>query len=171
MSKANLVGSISIILALLVAACGGGDDGATNSDGTSEFNPDLEGDITSGEPGGDISRIAGLWNGSTNNASGSDVVYWHLAANGVLTRYDYQQDSGSAASGENCYVVDNPITVTPESDDDYSIQNVAVTAVVNDDSLIVTFLEADRNDLDNDGNTNETPEFTWTRLLSPVLED
>ena len=102
MSKANLVGSISIILALLVAACGGGDDGATNSDGTSEFNHDLEGDITSGEPGGDISRIAGLWNGSTNNASGSDVVYWHLAANGVLTRYDYQQDSGSAASGENC---------------------------------------------------------------------
>ena len=99
------------------------------------------------------------------------MVYWNFAANGILIRYDYQQDNASTASGENCYIVDDPVTVTPEGGDDYSIFDVAVTAVVNGESLEITFLEADKNDLDNDGNTDETPFFTLDKLNSPVLED
>jgi len=109
-----------------------------------------------------------LWDGTTSNG---DVVYWHFAADGVLTRYDFQQDGMSAASGENCYLVNGPVTVTPEGGEDYSIANVAVNAVVNGESLTITFLETDQNDLDENGDTEETPVFIWTRLNTPVLED
>lgn len=109
-----------------------------------------------------------MWDGTTNNG---DVVYWHFAADGLLTRYDFQQDGISSASGENCYFANEPVTVTPEGGEDYSIANVAVTAVVNGESLTVTFLEADQNDLNENGDTEETPVFNWTRLITPVLED
>jgi len=169
MCKMNSMKTVTAVVALLLGSCGG--TGDNNSAGTSEFNPDLDTPVTTGEPGGDITPIAGLWDGTTSNGDASDVVYWNFAANGVLKRYDYQQDGGANASGENCYVVSDPITVTPEGDNDYSINNVAVTAVVNSQSLGVTFLEADNNDLDADGDTDETPVFTWARLVSPVLED
>ena len=155
--------------ALLLGSCGGSGD--SNSIATSEFNPDLVDTLISGEPGGDITTIAGLWDGSTSNGDTTDVVYWNFAANGFLQRYDYQQDGVADASGENCYIVSDAITVTPEGGDDYSISDVAVSAVVSDDSLSVSFLEADKNDLDEDGDSDETPVFTWSRLDSPVLED
>lgn len=167
MSKINLLNMFTVTAALLLGACSS--SGNNDAAGTSEFNPDLNIAVNTGEPGGDITTIAGLWDGTTSD--GNDVVYWYFATNGVLTRYDYQQDSGSAASGENCYVVGDPITVTPESGNDYSIFDVAVTAVVTDESLNIMFLEADKNDLDEDGDTDETPVLTWTRLNTPVLED
>lgn len=167
MNKINFVNAFTATAALLLGACGG--SGNNNPAVTSEFNSDLDIALNTGEPGGDITTIAGLWDGTTSD--GNDVVYWNFAANGVLTRHDYQQDSGAVASGENCYAVGDPITVTPEGGDDYSIFDVAVTAAVTDESLTVTFLEADKNDLDEDGDTNETPVLTWTRLNTPVLED
>ena len=172
----SFVKTITTSAVLLLVGCGGNgtssdnltESGENNSDSNSEFNPDLQGVVNTGEPGGDITAIAGLWDGTTSDG---DVVYWSFAAEGVLTRYDFQQDGITSASGENCYYVNEPITVTPESGDDYSIGNIAVTAVVNGESLSVTFLEADQFDLDENGDTEETPVFTWTRLNVPLLED
>jgi len=165
--------TLTVVAALLLAACsGGGGNDNGNSTGTSEFNPDLESEASTGEPGGDITAIAGLWDGTTTTGDASDVVYWSFAANGVLTRYDYQQDGGSGATGENCYIVGDPITVTPEGGNDYSIQNVAVTAVVSGDSISLAFLEPDTNDLDSDGKpgrrffANKRALGTTTILLS-----
>ncbi len=162
----SLVKSITFIFPLVVTACGGG---SSDPAGTSEFNPDLEVNVNTGEPGGDISAIAGLWDATTSDRN--DVVYWNFAANGVLTRYDYQQDNAPTATGENCYIVSDSVTVTPEGGDDYSIFDVAVTAVVSGESLELTFLEADKNDLDENGDTEEMPVLTLARLNSPVLED
>ena len=159
----------TIALSLLLVACSSDGDDSTAS--TSQFNPDLETPENTGEPGGDIALIAGLWDGTVSGVDADDVVYWNFAADGVLTRFDFQQDGGLSASGENCYIVGDPITVTPEGGDDYSIGNVAVSAVVNDETLNVTFLEADRNDFNENGDTDETPSFSWARLFSPVLED
>lgn len=176
MFNINFVNTIAASAVLLLVGCGGNgtnsdnpnESGETNTDSTSQFNPDLEGMVNTGEPGGDITAIAGLWDGTTSNG---DVVYWSFAADGVLTRYDFQQDGIPSASGENCYSVSEPITVTPEGGEDYSIGNVAVTAVVNGESLSITFLEADQFDLDENGDTQETPVFVWTRLTTPMLED
>ncbi|MBX2837876.1 MAG: hypothetical protein KTR35_13535 [Gammaproteobacteria bacterium] len=160
--------SLSLGAMVFLAACSSDDDNASDE---SQFNPDAPETENTGEPGGDISAIAGLWDGTTPVADSSDVVYWYFAQNGVLTRYDYQQDGAPGATDENCYIVGDPITVTPEGGDDYSLFNVAVSAVRTDDQLTMTFYEADRNDLDADGDTEEVPTFTWSLLTTPVLED
>lgn len=169
MYKVSFMKAITTIAASFLVACSG--DGENDITSSSQFNPDLQTAVSTGEPGGDISPIAGLWDGTISNVDANDVVYWNFAANGVLTRFDFQQDGGLFASGENCYIVSDPITVTPEGGSDYSIDNVAVTAVVDGESLDLTFLEADTNDLDENGDAEETPSFKWTRLTSPVLED
>jgi len=145
--RKTLGGTLTATIALFIVACGGS---GTDSESLTE---------------------GGVWDGTINNSGTNDVVYWNFAANGVLTRYDFQQDGIPSASGQNCYVVSEPITVTPEGGEDYSIGNVAVTAVVTGESLNITFLEADENDLDENGDTEEMPVFIWTRLSSPVLED
>lgn len=161
------VTAFSVLMNL--SACGGSDSGQPAD--TSQFNPDLPAAENTGEPGGDTTAIAGLWDGTTVVDGASDVVYWSMAANGVLTRYDYQQDGAGNATGENCYAVGEPITVTPEGGDDYSVFDVAVTAVRNADTLTITFLEADKNDLDANGDSTELPVFNWGLLTSPSLED
>jgi len=135
----------------------------------SQLNPNAEPSVDDGQGGDDTSAIAGLWDGSILQGDTSDVVYWLLAADGVLTRYDYQQDGALTSSGENCYIVGNPITVSAEDGDTYSFFNVAATAVVNDETLTITFIEADKNDLDNNGNTTEIP--NWPLLSTPQVED
>ena len=177
MFKLHPILIILVSLALGVAACSSSDDNdasdnnndpSTESSELSDQAPEL---LNTGEPGGDITAIAGLWDGSDTIGEVTDVVYWNMAANGVLTRFDYQQDGVASATGENCYINGDPITVTPESDDTYSISDVAVTAVRTNQSLTITFLEPDMNDLDADGDNTETPEFSWTLLTTPVLDD
>ena len=168
--------SIAVLLALGVTACSSDDDSESVNESDEPmvlggFSDQAPESINTGEPGGDITPIAGLWDGSSTVDEVTDVVYWNLAANGVLTRFDFQQDGVIGASGDNCYVVGEPITVSPEDDDFYSIFNVAVTAVRSDKLLTITFLDADINDLDVDGDNTETPVFSWTLLTTPVLED
>jgi len=67
--------------------------------------------------------------------------------------------------------VGDPISVTPEDENTYSFFNVATTVVRSDDTLTITFLDADINDLDNDGDTEEMPTLTWTLLETPLVED
>ena len=174
---------VSVSLALGVAACssdnddesslesGGLSDQAPEPDNTGELSDQAPEPMNTGEPGGDITAIAGLWDGSDTDAEVTDVVYWNMAGNGVLTRFDYQQDGVAGATGDNCYITSDPITVSPEADDTYSIFNVAVTAVRTDQSLTITFLDPDVNDLDADGDVTETPEFKWTLLTTPMLGD
>ena len=138
---------------------------------TSMFNPDLPDVEDTGESGGDTSAIAGLWDGTIVIDGATDVVYWSITNDGVLTRYDYQQDAAENASGENCYVIGEPISVSPEAGADYSLFNVAVTAVRSGEAMMISFGEPDRNDVDNDGDITESPVFNWNLLATPVLED
>ena len=114
----------TILAALTLAACSSN----SPSTDTSMLNPEAPAAENTGEPGGDITPIAGLWDGTTSVDETNDVVYWNLATNGVLTRYDYQQDGLPTATGENCYIVSDAITVTPEDGEDYSIFDVAVSS-------------------------------------------
>ena len=160
--------SVAILAALALTACSSSNDPATE---TSALNPNAPEAEDTGAPGGDITPIAGLWDGSTDVNGVSDVVYWNLAADGVLTRYDYQQDGIASASGENCYIVGNPTTVTPEGGEEYSIFDVAVAAVRNGDNLTVTFNEADKNDLNQNSDVAEIPVLTWSLLTTPTVAD
>jgi len=149
----------SLCVALVLTACSS--DKNDPSAGSSEFNPNAESPANPGAPGGDTTAIAGLWDGTVIGEEAGDIVYWHLADNGVLTRYDYQQDGIAGANDQNCYVVGDPITVTPEGANAYSIANTAVTIVRTGDNLEITFVEADRNDFDGDGDTAESPTLNW----------
>ena len=172
--------SIAMLLALGVTACSSDSDDnieplsldeSSEPTDAGELSDQAPESMNTGEPGGDITPIAGLWDGSTTVDGVTDIVYWNLAADGVLTRFDYQQDGIAGASGENCSLIGDPITVSPEDDNIYSIFNVAVTAVRTDQLLTITFIDADINDLDADGDDSETPVFSWTLLTTLVLED
>jgi len=174
--RSILLTGLSLSAAIALSACGssGNNDGNnddTDNNNTSEFNPDGEQAVNTGEPGGDTTAIAGLWKDNTDTSESAPTVFWNLADNGVLIRYDYQQDGQDADSGENCYVIGAPITVTPEGDDAYSIFNVAVTAAREGDALTLTFIDADANDLDENGDTTETPTFSWNLSTTPGLSD
>jgi len=170
MYKQSLLTSFVITVALTLAACSDNEDTPPAST-SSQFNPNAEPAIDDGKGGGDTTAIAGLWDGTVTEGETSDVVYWLLSDKGVLTRYDYQQDGVASANGENCYVVGDPISVDPEDGDTYSFFNVATTAVVSDQQLTITFIDADINDLNNNGDTSETPTLTWTLLETPSVED
>lgn len=166
-TKQRLHGVV-ILTALTLTACGSSNDSSSD---TSMLNPNTSEVENTGEPGGDTTPIAGLWDGTTVVNDASDVVYWSLADNGVLTRYDYEQDGVASATGENCYIVGNPITVTPEGGEDYSFFDVAVSAVRSGDALTITFNEADKNDLNQNSNGVEIPVLNWTLLTTPTLAD
>jgi len=134
---------------------------------STELNEDLPDTTESGAPGGDTARIAGIWDGSI----GLNSVYWHIAANGVLTQYDYQQDGMATASGDNCYLIGNPITLTPEGDDSYSIADVTATMVLDENTLTVTIVDTDKHDINLNGNLADAPTINWARLSTPTLQD
>ena len=167
MNTKQQLNTAAILAALTLAACSS-DSPSTD---TSMLNPEAPVAENTGEPGGDITPIAGLWDGTTSVGDTNDVVYWNLAADGVLTRYDYQQDGMPTATGENCYIVGQAITVTPEGVEDHSIFDVAVSAARNGDNLTITFNEADKNDLNQNDDIEETPVFTWTILTTPTLAE
>jgi len=74
--------TLSTTLALCVAACGGSgtdsesltEGGDDNPAGFSQLNPELDGELNAGAPGGDITTIAGLWDGTISNGGTNDVV-------------------------------------------------------------------------------------------------
>jgi len=169
-----LLASLAMTTVFALSACSSGDDDPQPNDPQptgSQLNPNAEQPVDNGQGGDDTSAIAGLWDGSIDEGETSDVVYWSLSTDGVLIRYDYQQDGVTTASGENCYIVGDPISVSAEDGDTYSFFNVAATAVVNDETLTITFIDPDINDLDNNGDTTEIPTFNWTLLNTPQVED
>ncbi len=170
MNSDKLLRCLVTAFALGLTACGSSSTSTLATD-TSALNPNLPGPQDTGEPGGDTTAIAGLWDGTTTTDGSTDIVYWDLATDGVLTRYDYQQDGAAGASGENCYIQGAPINVTPEEGDDYSLFNVAITAVRSDNNLTITFNEPDKNDVDEDGDIAESPTYNWMLLTTPVLSD
>lgn len=170
MYKRKLLTSLAIAAAMTLAACSDSNDDASPNN-TSEPSTNTDGAVDDGMGGGDTSAIAGLWDGTTTEDDVEDVVYWNLSEDGVLTRYDDQQDGAAGADSQNCYIVGDPISVSPEADDAYSLFNVAVTAVKADDTLTITFTEPDKNDVNNNGDTTETPTLTWTLLTTPTVDD
>jgi len=152
-----------------MTACSSGSDDPRPTE--SQLNPNAEQMVDDGQGGDDTTAIAGLWDGSVTEGEITDVIYWSLTENGVLTRYDYQQDGAMDATDENCYITGDPISVSAEGDDSYSFFNVAATAIVTDDILTITFIDADINDLDDDDDRDEIPTFVWPRLTTVVLED
>ena len=177
MRKYLLPSTLTLIAAFALAACSSSDNDAdldadlTESGANSQFNPNAEPSLDDGSGGGDTTAIAGLWDGTINEGETSDMVYWDLSDDGVLTRYDYQQDGAPSASGDNCYIIGDPISVSPEDGEDYSFFNVAVTITNSDDTLTITFIDPDINDLDQDGDTAETPTLSWPLLSAPTVED
>lgn len=164
-----LLGSLLI---MGLAACSSDDDSPGSNPGdTSQLNPDLDNGPTPGTPGGDTTAIAGLWDGSVGDTDSVDTFYWSIAENGVLTSYDYQQDQGQNATGENCYIAGDPITVTPETGDNYSIAGTSATITNTDNTLSVVFLEADAADLDEDGDTEEMPTYNWPAVTGLAVAD
>jgi len=156
--------TLSLFLALGISACSSDDDGDDNSStsgpatsgpatsgptDTSTLNPDSAPD-TSGEPGGPTPDIAGLWD---------------------ISSYDYQQDGVEFATGENCYIKGDDRTLSPEGGDNYAIQGVAITAINNGDSLMITFQEPDSKDFDEDGDVQETPTLSWPAVTTATLTD
>lgn len=168
MSINILTKAVAVSFVLTLGACSDSDD--TDSD-SSELNPDLDSTVIPGEPGGDTTAIAGLWNGSMMADGVEDVIYWNVAADGVLTRYDYQQDGTNGSSGQNCYVIGAPMTLTPEGGDSYSIADVAATFVRDGDNMTVTLVEEDKNDIDEDGDVTEMPTLDFALLTTPTLAD
>lgn len=164
----QLLIGIALMAALVACSDSNNNQPTASSD---ELNPTAAPETDDGKGGGNTTNIAGLWNGTTTQGDISDVVYWVLSDNGVLTRYDFQQDGVQTATGENCYSVGNPISVFPEGDNNYSIFNVTTTTVINEDTLTITFIDADINDLDNDGDTSETPTLNWSLLTTPSIDD
>lgn len=163
----------SLVLALGVSACSSDDDEdntTTDPGNTSSLNPN-SGPDTSGEPGGATPAIAGLWDASEPAGDATDVVYYNIADNGVITGYDYQQDGVENALGENCYVNGGDRTLSPEGGDAYAIQGVAITAVNAEGTLTVTFQEPDSKDFDEDGDTTETPTLVWPAVTTATLAD
>lgn len=173
MLKQRLLTTLTFTALLTLAACSSSDNDAdsTESDASSQLNPNAEQSLDDGRSGGDTTAIAGLWDGTISEGDIIDVVYWFISDDGVLSRYDFQQDGTPSASGENCYIIGDPISVSPENDDDYSFFNVAVTILNSDDTLTITFIDPDINDLDEDGDTTETPTLTWPLLTTPTVED
>jgi len=169
MFKLPLNSALALTAVFALAACSSSDDdkkaGATTEPTTEQTPSD-----GAGKPGGDVKLIAGLWDGTIKTGEIDDVVYWNLSEDGVLTRYDYQQDGVEGATTANCYIVGDPITFAPEGGDAYSIASVAVTAVRTDDVLTITFTEPDKNDLNGNGDSTETPTLTWSLLSSIALE-
>lgn len=159
---------LTISAALTLAGCSSSDN-TNNSNLQSGVNDDAAGQTDDGKQGGDTSLIAGLWDGSVKAGETSDTVYWNLSNDGVLTRYDYQQDGIATANGQNCYVVGDPISVSPESGNEFSFFNVGVTAVRVEDALTISFIDEDKNDVDANGNTTETPTFNWVLIDSATV--
>jgi len=167
MYKQLFLTSLTLSAALTLAACSSSDDPEPETGSELSTNPTED----DGKGGGDTTPIAGLWDASVTEGETTDVIYWNLTEVGVLTQYDYQQDGAESATDENCYIIGDPISVSPKGEDEYSLFNVAVTAVVSDNTLTITFNEPDKNDFDNDGDKTETPTLSWTLLSTPTLED
>ena len=119
----------------------------------------------------DTAAIAGLWDGSSTINDTTDEVFWNLSVNGLLTRFDFQQDGASGATGENCYLIDEPLVVIPRGGDEYSILDVPITITSGDGALNLVFLEADSNDLDANGDRTEVPAFTWASISNLAVID
>jgi len=177
--------TLSLFLALAISACGSDDDGDDNTSSsdpatsgpatsgpadTSMLDPNSAPD-TSGEPGGPTPNIAGLWDASEPSGDTTNILYFNISDNGVISSYDYQQDGVEFATGENCYIKGDDRTLSPEGGDNYAIQGVAITAINDGESLMITFQEPDSKDFDEDGDVEETPELRWPAVTTATLAD
>ena len=160
---------LASLLTLGLSACSSNDD--DDAAGTSTLNPDLNNGPTPGAPGGDTTAIAGLWDQSRGESDSRDIFYWSIAENGVLTFYDYQQDQGPNATGENCYIAGDPITVTPGTGNSYAIAGTETAITVTDNTITIVFQEADAGDLDEDGDTTETPTYNLPAVSGLTATD
>jgi len=153
--------NLILLFSLSLVACSSNDD--NDSPDSDSLNPDVIDNSTT--------AIAGLWDGTTTLNDVSDEVFWNFTEDGLLTRYDFQQDGAMGASGENCYLIDGPIAVTSQGGDDYFLSDVAVTITPTPSSLILMFSEADRNDLDANGDSSEMPTFMWPPITNMAVVD
>lgn len=101
MMNKTLTQGLAAGLLVLVAACGGGGDGAQSSveNDAGVRAPD---DSSAVDPA--VASMAGLWDFSVSFEDGSeDRYYWHFIADGTARAYDYTGDSYDG--GENCHLV------------------------------------------------------------------
>ncbi|MEE9319876.1 MAG: hypothetical protein V3U76_05470 [Granulosicoccus sp.] len=150
-------------LLLGLSACSSNDN--SNDGDNSQVNQNT------GEPGGDVVEIAGLWNGTVTTDGKTDVLYWFITNNGVLILYDYDQDDFGSVEKANCYVIGAPVSIAPDSGDNYLIGNIPARVTRAGDTLTITFQEADTIDIDRDGDVEETVELNWSVAEGLAVQD
>jgi len=101
MMNKTLTQGLAAGLIVLVAACGGGGDGAQSSV-DSDAGVRAPDDSAAVDPA--VASMAGLWDFSVSFEDGSqDRYYWHFIADGTARAYDYAGDSYDG--GGDCHVV------------------------------------------------------------------
>lgn len=111
-------------------------------------------------PGGDITLIAGLFDATRTIGADTDVRYALFDATGLYTLYDYEQDA--LGEGLNCYRPTEPVTVTPNGGDVYTVNERVTTIMRTATGLELEFV--DSTDEDEDGDTTETLMQVWPAL-------
>lgn len=119
--------------------------------------PEVTGPIETQRP--DTSAVSGLWDARVETNQGFDEMFKQISADGIITTYDYQQDSVS--SGANCYNISST-GLNPDGGSSYSIGNREFTMVVQDDGLLVTFVDA--GEVDRDDDVEEVLEQLWSSV-------
>lgn len=88
-------------LITVLAACGGGGDGAQSSV-DSDAGVRAPDEPVAADPA--VQEMAGLWDFSVNFEDGTeDRYYWHFIADGTARAYDYAGDSYDG--GEDCHLI------------------------------------------------------------------
>ena len=82
-----------VIFAACISGCVSGDNGSECGDDAScpppKFSP--------------LESILGLWDASSEQNSGTDVIYAYIGNSGEFLTYDLQQDE--FGTGENCHII------------------------------------------------------------------
>ncbi len=129
------------ILALM-SGCGGGGSGDSNTDTNLPNAPSAnqpgatDSSPVTGAPnsGSSTATIAGFWNFSSTD--GSDVVYELITSEGMITYYDYDQDS--EGDGQNCYYVQTD-SFTAVGNNEYNFNGFILNMRKSGDNLLVSY--------------------------------
>ena len=169
--------SLYFLAIVVVGQVACGDSGTTESNDstiqtTGDTSTPASGDVNTNGATNDI-LIAGLWDVTEEGDSGQpDVVYVRIAADGVVTEYDFQQDADG--NGQNCVIVSSS-TLTANGNDQYSQSDEidggfdTFTATKNGNQLTVFIVDID--DDNENGSTTDVIETTYFEIVGVDSDD
>lgn len=160
----------TILSLSVLAACSSNDDplsnDATGNGGDLQTMP-TGFPLVPATPGGDITPIAGLYDAQRIIDNETDERYALFDATGLFTIYDLEQDA--LGSGDNCYRPTEPVSVTPNGGDSYTIDKRETTIVRSQSGIELSFI--DSTDEDEDGDLSEALSQSWRAVEGIVVDD